>query len=629
MGKHTVKVTSNLQERKTFLKHLLNDVAALDIMIEKGLIEKGIARIGAEQEFCIIDQHCRPSVKGPDILSKLSEPHFTTELARYNLEINLDPQELKGRCFHNMETQLRRLLNMADDAASNFNNNVVLTGILPSITKEQVGLDYMTPNPRYYMLGEIIKAIRGADFELNIIGVDELILSHSNILFEACNTSFQLHLQVEPEEFVDMYNWAQMITGPVLSVCTNSPLLFGRQLWSETRIALFQQSIDMRSKGKNLREKQQRVSFGSKWISDITEIYKDDISRYTLLLTTDIEKDSLEILADGGIPKLEALSVHNGTIWKWNRPCYGVGNGKAHLRIENRYIPSGPTVVDEMANMAFWIGLMKGMPEHFRGNWHLHQFEIAKENFYKAATMGIQAGMSWGDKIYPSKELIIKKLIPIAIQGLRSCKVAEADIEKYMIIIKNRAKMNATGSRWMVKSYRNLRKELKRDEAILTLTHCMDKRRKTLKPVHEWPIAEVEESKGFKIHYATIENIMTTDLFTVRKDDLLDLVSSMMKWRNIRHVPVEDDHGKLLGLINKTTIDKYLSSDKVDPLATAGDLMNTNLVVVSPETDIKHAMLKMIHKKVSSLPVVDNGELVGIVTDVDMTLVWEKIEAND
>lgn len=629
MGQHTVKVTSTPLERKTFLKHLLSDVEALDQMIKEGLIETGISRIGAEQEFCLIDHHCQPSLKGPDVLNKIADKHFTSELARYNLEINLDPLELKGKCFSEMERTLRNLLNKADDAAEAYKTNVVLTGILPSITKEQVGLDYMTPNPRYHMLGDIIKAIRGADFELNIIGVDELILSHSNILFEACNTSFQMHLQVDPDDFVDMYNWAQMITGPVLSVCTNSPLLFGRQLWSETRIALFQQSIDMRSKGMNLREKQQRVSFGSKWISDITEIYKDDISRYTLLLTTMIEHDSMDVLKEGGVPKLEALSLHNGTIWKWNRPCYGVGGGKAHLRIENRYIPSGPTVVDEMANMAFWIGLMKGMPKSMKGNWHNHQFEVAKENFYKAATVGIQAGIVWNDRIYPAKYLIVKKLIPLAKEGLRSCKVSETDIEKYMDVIAKRASSNATGSRWMVKSYRNLRKKLNREEAMLTLTHCMDQRRKTLKPVHEWTIAQSEEEKGFTIRYSTIANIMTTDLITVRKDDLLDLVCNIMKWRNIRHIPVEDDRGILLGLISKSTIEKYLSGSETDPLAAAGDIMGTELVVVTPETDIKHAMLKMIDKKISSLPVVDNGELVGIVTDVDMKAVWEKIEAND
>jgi CBS domain-containing protein len=628
MGQQQIRANTTLVDRKQFLRHLLNDVEALDYMIKHQLIETGVKRIGAEQEFCIVDKHFRPSVKGPDILNNIVDPHFTSELARYNLEINLDPIGLKGRCFSNMEKDLRNLLNKADEAAEKFDGNIVLTGILPSIGKEEVGMDFMTPNPRYYALGDIIKAIRGTDFELNIIGVDELILSHSNILFEACNTSFQIHLQVSPEDFVDKYNWAQMITGPVLAACTNSPLLFGRQLWSETRIALFQQSIDMRSKGKHLREKQQRVSFGDKWIQNITEIYKDDISRYTLLLTTDIERDSLDMLENGEIPKLKALSLHNGTIWKWNRPCYGVANNVAHLRIENRYIPSGPTVIDEMANMAFWIGLMEAVPESVKGNWHKYNFEVAKENFYKAATTGIQAGIVWEDKMYSAKELITQELIPLCKKGLRSCQVSENDIERYMNVIEERVNRGLTGSRWTVKSYRRLRQKLSREEAMVTLTHAMHKRRLTKRPVHTWKLAETSEAKRFIINHDKVSGIMTTDLFTVREDDLVDLVARIMEWRKIRHIPVEDNHGKLLGLITSKTLEKYQANIDSYDLATAGEIMVTDLITISPDLDVKMAMLKMIDKKVGCLPVVDNGELVGIITDVDMKRIWEKMEAN-
>lgn len=629
MGQQTIRANATLAERKQFIKHLLNDVEALDQMLKQGLIESGVKRIGAEQEFCLVDQHCRPSTHGPDILNSINNPYFTSELARYNLEINLDPMPLKGRCFSNMEKQLRDLLNQADDVAEKFNNHVVLTGILPSIGKKEVGMEYMTPKPRYYALGDIIKAIRGADFELNIIGVDELILSHSNILFEACNTSFQVHLQVSPEQFVDKYNWAQMITGPVLAACTNSPLLFGRQLWSETRIALFQQSIDMRSKGKHLREKQQRVSFGNKWINEVTEIYKDDISRYTLLLTTDIEQNSLEVLNQGEIPKLQALNLHNGTIWKWNRPCYGVGGGKAHLRIENRYIPSGPTVIDEMANTAFWIGLMEAMPKYVQGNWHNYNFEVSKENFYKAATTGIQAGIVWEDKMYPAKELIKNELIPMCEQGLRNCSVSENDISRYMDVIAGRVDSGLTGSRWMVKSFRRLKKKLGREDAMVTLTHAMHRRRLSKRPVHTWKLAEAKEAVKFTITHDTVDSIMATDLFTVQENDLVDLVVKIMEWRNIRHIPVEDAHGKLLGLITANTLNKYFEQNTTNQLATAKEIMVTNLITISPNTDIKMAMLQMIDKKVGCLPVVYNNELVGIVTDVDMERVWKKMEEND
>ncbi|MCB0761272.1 MAG: CBS domain-containing protein [Flavobacteriales bacterium] len=630
MGELSVSSIGSEEQRKVFLKHLLNDVEAMEYMLANNHFESGIARIGFEQEFCLVDNHYRPSLQAPEILSRISDPHFTTELARYNLEINMDPLVLEDDCFSRTENDLRGFLNKANDIALQHNNHVVLTGILPSISKREVGLEYMTPNPRYFVLGDVIKAIRGSDFELNIIGVDELILSHSNILFEACNTSFQIHLQVDPSEFADMYNWAQMITGPVLSVCTNSPLLFGRQLWSETRIALFQQSIDMRSKGKSLREKQQRVSFGKRWINDITEIYKDDISRYTLLMTKEVERDSLEVLKDGGVPRLEALNLHNGTIWKWNRPCYGVGGGKPHLRIENRYIPSGPTVLDEVANAALWIGLMKSMPDHLKGNWNKYQFEESKENFYKAATLGIHSGITWDGKVVPANELAINEMIPMAREGLKKMNVNEANIDRYMSIIEGRARMRMTGSRWMIKSFRQLKKTMSRDEAQVALAYLLHKRRKDKKPVHEWPLPDREELANLAIDYKWVASIMSTDLITVKENDPVELVKKIMEWDNIRHVPVEDEKGKLLGLITYKHLEKhYASNNGSGEISVAREIMNPNLLKIDPHTDVRHAMLLMIDKAISCLPVVEEDELVGIVTDKDLRDVWEKMNKKD
>ncbi|MDX1641264.1 MAG: CBS domain-containing protein, partial [Balneolaceae bacterium] len=353
MGEQKLSIAKEPESRKLFLKHLLHDVEAIDQMLQNHQIESGISRIGAEQEFCLVDKYFKPSMNALDILERMGDPHFTPELAKYNLEINLDPVELKGDCFSKMQSQLSDLLALAEETANTLDETIILTGILPSIDYRAVQMEYMTPKQRYEALADIISELRGGDFELNITGVDELILTHNNILFEACNTSFQCHYQVEPDEFTDMYNWAQMLSGPVLSIACNSPLLIGKQLWSETRIPLFQQSIDTRGKGYHLRQREQRVTFGNRWIKSVTDVYKNDIARHTLLFLTDIENDSLDTLANGEIPKLKALQLHNGTIYKWNRPCYGVLNGVPHLRIENRYLPSGPTVQDEIANFAF------------------------------------------------------------------------------------------------------------------------------------------------------------------------------------------------------------------------------------------------------------------------------------
>ena len=354
------------QTRTEFLRHLIGDIEALEYMIENGVIESGITRIGAEQEFCLVQKDLRPAMTGPEILAQTSEPQFTSELAQWNLEINLDPQDTGPGCLQRMAAQLNDLLNLANTRAQQFDSDVVLTGILPTIRKSDVDFKYMTPNPRYRVLDNILKELRGEDFSLYIEGVDEINLKHSSILFEACNTSFQAHLQIDPDEFADKYNWAQVLAGPILAGCVNSPVLLGKELWSETRIALFRQSIEIRHAGNYIRDKQPRVAFGYDWLkSSAVEIFKNDVAFYKLIISSELDKeDSLELLAKGEIPELRAMNLHNGTLYKWNRACYGVGgNGKPHLRIENRYLPSGPTPHDAMANATLWIGLMEAMPE--------------------------------------------------------------------------------------------------------------------------------------------------------------------------------------------------------------------------------------------------------------------------
>ncbi|MCC5942176.1 MAG: CBS domain-containing protein [Balneolaceae bacterium] len=626
MGQQKLSIAKDPESRKKFLLHLLHDVEAIEKMLEDGQFESGISRIGAEQEFCLVDKHFRPSLNSLQVLEKISDPHFTPELARYNLEINLDPLKFSDDCFSVMETSLRNLLNKAELAAGSFEEKIVLTGILPTIDYRAVQMEYMTPKQRYEALANIIAELRGEDFELNITGVDELILKHHNILFEACNTSFQCHLQIEPDEFPDMYNWAQMLSGPVLSVAANSPLLIGKQLWAETRIPLFQQSIDTRGKGYHLRERAQRVTFGNRWIENVGDVYKNDIARHTLLFMTDIKKDSLDVLKEGKIPNLRALQLHNGTIYKWNRPCYGVTNGVPHLRIENRYLPSGPTVDDEIANLALWCGLMSSMPDKFRGNWSNMPFEEAKENFHKAAMWGIQSGMVWDGRLTSARNLILDQLLPMAQEGLESKNINSGDIDKYLSIIEQRAARHATGSRWIVNSYRKLKKELARDEAAIALTVIMHNRRLSGSPVHEWEPATLEEAEKLELHYEFVSNVMTTDLITVNENDLAYLVLKIMDWRNIRHLPVEDSRGYLKGIITKKRLVQYLSDPKKKDLATAGDVMEKDPVTIGPNEDIKFAMLLMLDKGVSSLPVVEHGELIGIITDKDTRDVWNKMK---
>ena len=619
MGSQSVQAISSLKERKKFIYHLLNDIKALEKMIADRLFEEGIQRVGAEQELCIINSHYRPSLNALKILEIINDSHFTTELALFNLEINLDPEELAGRCFSNIEQQLSTLLAKVHKAAEAVGNDkVLLAGILPTLKKKDLIFKNMTPFDRYKTLNDVLKNMRGGNFKLRIRGVDELIVNHESILFEACNTSFQVHLQIGLDEIIDAYNWSQAIAGPVLSVMTNSPLLLGRELWSETRIALFQQSIDMRNTSYLLREQKPRVSFGNGWVKEsILELFTDDIARYTPLVTAKFNEDSLQSLQQGVLPKLEALNLHNGTLYKWNRVCYGVHNNIAHLRIENRYIPSGPSVKDEIANALFWVGVMQGMPEKYKEIWKIFPFNDARGNFINAARTGINTYFNWFGKGISAKKLVKKILIPMAREGLQKTAVHTADIDYYLGIIEKRIQKNINGSKWIVRSKRKLRKKVSNDEACVLLTYNMYKNQQQDIPVCDWKLAKVYPSKRSKKE-DKLYKIMTTELFVVNENDLVELVQKIMEWKNIRHMPVVNEQNKLTGIITRTNLDTIDIKQAKNNLVVAKDIMVKKVVTATPETLIAAAKKIMDSKGIGCLPIIDNDELIGIFTRSDL-----------
>ena len=452
---------------------------------------------------------------------------------------------------------------------------------------------------------------------LRIKGVDELILNHKSILLEACNTSFQVHLQIPLNEIVDKYNWAQAIAGPMLSIMTNSPLLFGRELWSETRIALFQQSVDLRNKSYLLREQKPRVSFGHDWIrKSIIELFKDDIVRYTPLITSNFDEDAVAELGKGKIPELKALNIHNGTIYKWNRLCYGQNEGIPTLRIENRYIPSGPTVKDEVANALFWVGVMQGIPNKYKALYDKVPFNEIKGNFINAARSGIFTYFNWFGKGISAKRLIKEELLPIAVKGLKRSKVDRKDIDYYLGIIEKRVDNHQTGSVWITNSYRKLRKKMTKNIANATLTSCMYKKQISGKPVHSWKLASEKKCISLDVNISKLEKFMTTEVFVVNENDLIDLVIKIMKWKNIHHIPVVNNENKITGLITRKNLDK---SDYVkDNLHIARDIMVRNIITVNSDTSIEEANIIMVRNKIGCLPILEFGELIGILTKNDI-----------
>lgn len=616
MGDLKIIKLSKKQDKSNYIHHLMRDVEALDFMIKNDLIEKEPIRIGAEQEFCLVNNNFIPKTNALEVLEEINDHHFTTEIGSYNLELNLDPLELSGNCFSTMALRLEQLLDKAHKAAEKKDTKIVLTGILPTLSLNDIGIESMTPIQRYGVLNQAIKETRKQDFDIHIKGVDELNLRHDSVMLEGCNTSFQVHLQIHPDDFIDSYNWAQTISGPILSVCTNSPLLFGKELWSETRIALFTQSVDTRANSFLLNEKQSRVNFGRDWLKgSVTNIFKDNISRFRSLVSSEYIKDSLEMLSKGEIPKLKALNLHNGTVYSWNRVCYGVGDNKPHIRIENRYIPSGPTISDEIANMMFWIGVMVGRPKKYDSIHQKVNFKDVKSNFFNAARYGMVTQFIWNNKHISSHRLILDELLPMAYKGLYSLNVEPKDVEHYLKIIENRVHTK-TGSQWTISSYRNLLKTNKPYEAAQILTSKMYEKQQKDFPVSSWNKLLEGESKHFS-EEKLVKHKMSTDIFSVDQNDSIELVLNIMKWKNIHHMPVINSDTELVGLITMKDLNKYFKNE--EPLKeTVKYFMTKNLITTHEYETIDKAKMKMKKHNINSLPVIRNYKLTGIITTNDL-----------
>ncbi len=624
MGEQRVSKVTDQKQMQKFVKSLLKDVQALEYMLENDWFDKGITRIGAEQEMAIVQKDTfKPNCIAMEALDKMKEYEWVeTELAKFNLETNLTPRELTEKCFSELHEENANKLDKIQEILDTLDTKIVLTGILPTLRKFDLDLDNLTPKKRYRALMEAINdQLVGKAYELRLTGIDELLVKHDSPLLEACNTSFQVHLQVDPDEFVKIYNIAQAVTAPVMAIAANSPIVFGRRLWHESRIALFQQSLDTRTTHDHMREKSPRVSFGKDWLQEsVMEIYKEDISRFRVLISSDVEEDSLESIKDNKVPKLRALQVHNSTVYRWNRPCYGISdNGKPHLRIENRVIPSGPTVLDEVANACFWLGLTLGMADEIDDIRELMSFEDARDNFGKAARFGIDSKFTWfNDEKVTCIDLILNKLLPIARKGLKKRKVAKKDIDLYLGIIRERAESHMNGARWMLRSYTELIKKTNRDEALTVLTSSIINNQQSQIPGHKWELPNLSDLADYKPSQLKVSEFMATDLFTVQKTDIIEMVAEMMDWQKIRYAPVEDKAGNLIGLVSRRLLLRHLIKNRRSrKTSTAEDIMIKNPTTIDHNDTILNAMKIMRKQQIGCLPVINNGELAGIITEME------------
>ena len=618
MGRLDARAVSG-EELRRFEIRLFKDFRRLVGMIRRGEIEEGVYRVGVEQEMFLIGDAHRPAPRAMEVLRELDNPSFTTEIALFNLEANLPPLHLGDGLLTATEKRLEEAMTLAAEAARRVGVDVCLTGILPTLRLSDMTLDNMTPLPRYRVLDDALARLRHHQpYSVHLSGADDLRATHDNVMLEACNASFQVHLQVGAEEFSRLYNLAQLVAAPVLAGAANSPLLFGRRLWRETRIGLFEQSLDTRGAGPSVRQRQARGSFGRDWVrGGVIEILQDNIAHHSVLLDAGDSDD------ESDPPALSALTLHNGTVWRWNRPCYGITDGKPHLRIESRYLPSGPSIPDEVANMALWLGLMSSFAADGIEPSQAMPFRDAVENFRAASRLGLRAELTWLDgRPWRARDLLLEDLIPRAREGLARKGVGSAEADNYLGIVEERVSTGQSGAKWMLDGFEALRTQASESEQLSAITGAARRLQGEGLPVHRWGPPQLTDSGGWKHHYLRVEQFMTHDLRTVHPDESVQRAAVLMDWGRIRHIPVEEG-GALVGLVSYRTIVKLVAERELDREETlpVRDVMKTDLVTIEPSTLSVDAIRLMNHRGIGCLPVVHEGHLVGIVTEHDFTLI--------
>ncbi|MEV0967226.1 glutamate--cysteine ligase [Microtetraspora glauca] len=484
MGRDVPAMAFTRDDRRRYRDKIRRSLDVLAQMLRESGFELHRPRAGLEIELNLVDSRGEPAMKNNEVLAAIAEPGWGPELGRFNVEMNIQPQGLYRDGSLRLEETILRRLERAQERAETVGGHLMLVGILPTLRETDVCEATLSSNPRYQLLNEQIFAARGEDLHIVIEGVERLDTYADSITPEAACTSLQCHLQVSPSAFADHWNAAQAIAGPQVAVAANSPFLFGRELWRETRINLFEQATDTRSEELKAQGVRPRVWFGERWITSVFDLFEENVRYFPALLPVCDEEDPREVLDRGGVPELGELTLHNGTIYRWNRPVYAVVDGTPHLRVENRVLPAGPSVADITANAAFFYGLMRVLPTAERPVWTRMSFAAAEENFRNAAKYGLDARLYWPDLgEVPAAELICRRLLPLAEQGLELCGVGASYRDRLLGIIEQRCLTSRNGATWQVETARALGGDY---EALREMTLRYIERMRANEPVHLW-----------------------------------------------------------------------------------------------------------------------------------------------
>jgi len=489
MGRDVPAMTVSQQDRRVYREKVRQCLDVLARMLRESRFDTGSRQVGMEIELNLVDDACMPAMTNTKVLAAIADPSWASELGKFNLEINVPPQQLTGEALSSLEQEVTGKLAHAAERARETGSRLVMVGILPTLRQGDVTDAAMSANPRYRLLNEQMIAARGEDMRICIDGPDRLLTHVDSIMPEAACTSVQFHLQVSPDAFGSYWNAAQAVAGIQVALAANSPFLFGHELWRETRIPLFEQVTDTRPEELKQQGVRPRVWFGERWITSVFDLFEENLRYFPALLPLREDEDPAAALDSGEAPKLAELTLHNGTVYRWNRPVYAVVDGRPHLRVENRVLPAGPTVADVLANAAFYYGIVRALAETERPVWTQMSFAAAADNLIEGARNGIDARVYWpGIGEAPVAELTLRRLLPQASEGLRRWGVSGYDADRLLGIIEQRCLTGRTGATWQVENVLKLEKSrADRREALRLMTQGYIERMATNQPVHAWP----------------------------------------------------------------------------------------------------------------------------------------------
>ncbi len=491
MGSGIDQETFDAGDYARFQQRLTRCLATLGWLLERPGFGVGPATLGAELELFLVDGAARPLLLNQAVRAATGDPRVTLELDRFNLELNATPTLLAGRPFTALGEELRLLLNRVADAAEQHGGRLGLVGILPTLRRADLHPAAMSDVARYRALDRGLRRLRQAPFRIRIAGADPLELASDDVALEGANTSFQVHLRVDPAAFARTYNAVQAATAPVLAAAGNSPTFLGHRLWEETRIALCKQSIDDRD-AHGPRRRLARVAFGTGWLREgPLALFAEGVRLHQPLLPVLGDHDPLGDGDEEQAPPLAELRLHQGTVWRWNRAIYDPALG-GHLRIELRALPAGPTVTDMLANAAFLIGLSRWLADQDQRWTYRLSFERAEHGFYRAAQHGLAAELTWpfGQdgrlRTLPAAELL-PEVLPAARDGLVGGGVAAEEADHLLGVIAARVAAEQTGAVWQRRMLATLEPRHGRERALAAMLERYLQYAATDQPVHTWP----------------------------------------------------------------------------------------------------------------------------------------------